>query len=98
VLLITRAAQEVLGDAGVYVASFLAGLTGIDAITLSMAQLAGDELSFQVATESLLLAATANALSKGGLTLALGAPQLRRYTLPVMGLLALASLAWAIWI
>jgi uncharacterized membrane protein (DUF4010 family) len=98
VLLITRAAQEVLGDAGVYVASFLAGLTGMDAITLSMAQLAGDELSFQVATESLLLAATANALSKGGLTLALGAPQLRRYTLPVMGLLALASLAWAIWI
>jgi uncharacterized membrane protein (DUF4010 family) len=97
VLLVTKGAQVALGDAGVYVASFLAGLTGLDAITLSMAQLAGKEVTYGVATQALLLAATANTLAKGGLVLALGAPALRRSTLPVLGLMSLASLGLAIW-
>ena len=97
VLLVTKAAQISLGDAGVYAASFLAGLTGLDAITLSMAQLAGGEVSYRVATQALLLAAAANTLVKGGLTLILGAPSLRRYTLPVLGVLTLTSLGLAAW-
>jgi uncharacterized membrane protein (DUF4010 family) len=98
VLLVTKAAQISLGDTGVYAASFLAGLTGLDAITLSMAQLAGGEVSYHVATQALLLAAAANTLVKGGLTLVLGAPALRRYTLPVLGVLTLTSLGLAAWI
>ena len=97
VLVVTKAAQVALGDVGVYVASFLAGLTGLDAITLSMAQLAGSEVSYQVATQALLLAAAANTLAKGGLVLALGAPALRRSTLPVFGLLSLVGMGLAIW-
>ena len=98
VLLVTKAAQVALGDVGVYVASFLAGLTGLDAITLSMAQLAGGQISYRVATQALLLATVANTLAKGGLVLALGAPALRRSTLPVFGLLSLAGLGLAIWV
>ncbi len=95
VLLMTRAAQIKLGDAGVYAASFLAGLTGVDPIALSMAQLAGAGVSYQVATQALLLAATANTLAKGGLILVLGAPSLRRHALPVLGVLTLTSLGLA---
>jgi uncharacterized membrane protein (DUF4010 family) len=62
-----------------------------------MAQLAGDEVSHQVATQALLLAATANTMVKGGLTLVLGAPSLRRYTLPVLAVLTLTSLGLAAW-
>lgn len=95
VLVVTKAAQESLGDTGVYLASFLAGLTGMDAITLSMAQLAGEEVSLHVAAQSLLLAAAANTLVKGGLTAFLGAAPLRKFTLPTLGLLAAVSLALA---
>jgi uncharacterized membrane protein (DUF4010 family) len=98
VLLATKAAQNSLGDTGVYAASFLAGLTGLDAITLSLAQLAGGEVSYQVATKALLLAGTANTIVKGGLTLALGAPPLRRFVLPVLGVLTLASLGLTAWV
>ena len=97
VLVVTKAAQVNLGDTGVYLASFLAGLTGMDAITLSMAQLAGEEVSLHVAVQSLLLAASANTLVKGGLTAFLGAASLRKYSLPLLGLLTLVSLALAAW-
>jgi uncharacterized membrane protein (DUF4010 family) len=98
VLVVTKAAQVSLGDTGVYLASFLAGLTGMDAITLSMAQLAGEEVSLHVAVQSLLLAASANTLVKGGLTAFLGALSLRKYSLPLLGLLTLVSLALAAWL
>jgi uncharacterized membrane protein (DUF4010 family) len=98
VLLVTKAAQVSLGDTGVYLASFLAGLTGMDAITLSMAQLAGEEVSLHVAVQSLLLAASANTLVKGGLTAFLGAASLRKYSLPLLGLLTLVSVALAAWL
>lgn len=97
VLLITRGAQAFLGDTGVYVTSFLAGLTGLDAVTLSMAQLAGSSVSYGVAAQALLLAVTANTLAKAALTLVLGARSLRRYTLPSLGFLAIISLVWAVW-
>jgi hypothetical protein len=45
----------------------------------------------------LLLGVTATTLAKAARTLVLGAPPLRRYTLPGLGLLALISLRWAIW-
>ncbi|MFQ5858265.1 MAG: MgtC/SapB family protein [Anaerolineae bacterium] len=95
VLLVTKAAQVALGDAGVYVASFLAGLTGVDPIVLSMAQLAGETVAYEVAARAVLLAAAANTLAKGGLALILGAPPLRRRALPVLGLLTLAGLSLA---
>ena len=97
ILLITRAAQDVLGDTGVYVTSFLAGLTGLDAVTLSLAQLAGSGVSYSVAAQALLLAVTANTVAKAALTLFIGARSLHRYTLPSLGFLALISLGWAVW-
>jgi len=92
ILLLTTAANQFLGDSGIYAASFLSGLTKIDPITLSLSQLAGDEISYQVAGKALLLATTANVAAKMGLVTALGAPGLRRSALPVLGMMALASL------
>ena len=40
---VAKAAQVALGDAGLYLAGALAGLTDVDAIALSMAQLAQSE-------------------------------------------------------
>ncbi len=69
-------------------------MSGVDPIALSMAQLAGAGVSYK-SPQALLLAATANTLAKGCLILALGAPSLRRYALPVLGMLTLTSLGLA---
>lgn len=54
------------GSSGVYLASTIAGLTDVDAITLSVAQLTTeDDLVLRVAMMAILLAAVTNTLVKG---------------------------------
>ena len=96
ILFLTTLANQVLGDVGTYVASFLSGLTKIDPITLSLSQMAGKEISYRIATQALLLATTANILAKIGLVTVFSTQGLRRATLPALGLMALSSLAMAI--
>ncbi len=95
ILLLTKAASQMFGDAGILVASFLSGLTKIDPITLSLAQLAGRDISYATASQSLLLATTANILAKMVLASLFGAPALRRQTALVLAPLALANLGLA---
>jgi uncharacterized membrane protein (DUF4010 family) len=98
VLFVMKAAQEVFGDSGVYATSFLAGLTGVDPTALSMAQLAGEALSYRVAAQAVLFAAAANTLAKGGLILALGSRLLRLQAVPVLGILTLVGMGAALWL
>jgi uncharacterized membrane protein (DUF4010 family) len=90
VLFVARAAQLGFGEVGLYLAGALAGLTDVDAIALSMAQLArGDASSQGVAARTILIAVLANTLLKGGLAIGMGAPALRRVMWPITaGLLA----------
>ena len=82
--LVSRAAQIYFGDVGIYVSSFIAGLVDVNAITLSLADLAqsGGELAPVVAERGILIAAGANTLFKGGMVLATGSPELRRAVAP----------------
>jgi uncharacterized membrane protein (DUF4010 family) len=84
ILVISKAAQFYFQDAGVYVASAVAGLTDVDAITLSMAELSGSQGSVSVSTagRAVMLAAIANTLVKGGIALGAGSRGLRRALLP----------------
>ncbi len=94
VLLAVRAAEEFFGDAGVYLASALAGLADVDAITLSASDLsARGELAPQVAASSILLAVLVNTASKAALALALGGPEMRRPILRVFSLILLVGIA-----
>ncbi len=65
VLVIARGAFELLGRQGVYLTSLLAGLEGMDAITLSLASLMPDTILPATAARGLLLAFIANTLFKG---------------------------------
>jgi uncharacterized membrane protein (DUF4010 family) len=79
VLVLVRAAHELFGSAGVYVASVLAAITDVDSITLSTAQLAGrGELELRVAATAIMLSALVNTAVKGVMAWSLGAPALRR--------------------
>ena len=94
---VAKAAQVYLGDAGLYLAGAIAGLTDVDAIALSMAQLASsDAASSEPAFRTIVIAVAANTLFKAGMVAFLGAAGLRRIILAATGviLVAAALSAW----
>lgn len=93
ILFLVEAARHWLGDIGVYLVALLAGLTDVDAITLSLARSAGAELNAQVAVQGIFLAVLSNSLVKGLLIALIGGRQLALRTLPVMAAGLLAGLA-----
>jgi uncharacterized membrane protein (DUF4010 family) len=91
VTFVAKAAQVYLGDAGLYLAGALAGLTDVDAISLSMANLAGNDPASAIpAARTILIAVITNTLVKAGMAVSLGAPEMRKRMLPI-GLLLLGA-------
>lgn len=83
ILLISKAAQMYLPTAGVYLASIIAGLTDVDAITLSIAELSSTGgLDLVTAARAIVLAAMSNTVVKGGIVLSSGSSALRKALLP----------------
>jgi len=75
---VAKAAQVYLGDAGLYLAGAIAGLTDVDAISLSMAQLAvSDPSSAEIAARTIVIAVASNTVFKAGMVAFLGAAGLR---------------------
>lgn len=96
VALLVRAAQEWLGASGVLGVSALAGVTQLDAITLSLAEQARIGLDPVLAGRSLGLAIGANSLFKGTLAWTIGGRRFGRQVLPglLAGGAAAAAAAW----
>jgi uncharacterized membrane protein (DUF4010 family) len=85
IFLVSRWAYATFQAGGLYVASLLAGTTDVDAITVqaaSQTRETGGAAFVPIAVTAILLAAVSNTAVKGGLTVVLGAPALRRLTLP----------------
>lgn len=72
VLLASKLASLYFGNAGTYLASIIAGLADVDAITLSMATLAQSTVIPSVAVTSIALAAITNTLVKLAIAYILG--------------------------
>lgn len=93
-----KAAQVYLGDAGLYLAGAVAGLTDVDAISLSMAQLANAApTSSGPAAITIVLAVLSNTLFKAGMVATLGAPALRRLIVAATGAIVVAA-AVGVWL
>lgn len=97
VALLARAAQEVLGAGGLYLAGVLGGLTQLDAITLSVAQGLGDTVALPTAVLALALAAASNSLFKVVIATLRGSPPFARTLLWVLLPAAAACVAVAWW-
>jgi uncharacterized membrane protein (DUF4010 family) len=84
VLLISRAGQYYFGDTGLYISSALAALAGVDAVVLSVSELAtqtgGPELV--TAARAVVIAALANTVAKAGLIFVTGTRALSRAIAP----------------
>jgi uncharacterized membrane protein (DUF4010 family) len=79
VTIAAKAAQTYLGATGLYLAGAVAGLTDVDAISLSMANLAKtNPENLVVAARTIVIAVLANTLVKAGMAVFMGAPALRR--------------------
>jgi uncharacterized membrane protein (DUF4010 family) len=97
VLVVVRAANEYLGSAGVYVASILTGLTDVDSITLSVADLSlAGELEHQVASIAIALAALVNTTVKGVMVMSLGSNELRRVVVRAVAIVLAAGIVGTI--
>ena len=68
--------QSSFGDSGVYIISFLAGLTDVDAITLSLSQLAKEKITQEAAMKGIIIATSVNAAVKLGIAYILGGRRL----------------------
>ena len=87
-----KAAQVYLGEAGLYLAGAVAGLTDVDAIALSMANLAATSPeSTAVAARTIVIAVLANTATKTALAASMGTPELRRTLLATAGVLSIAA-------
>jgi len=95
ILLAAKAAQVYLGEQGLYLASALAGVTQLDAITLTLAHQVGSGLDVQVAARSLAIAAASNSLFKAGLALTIGTRAFGRAVLLTLLLAAVGCIAAA---
>lgn len=79
VLVAVAAANNFLGEAGVYLASALAGFVDVDAIALSVSELAAsDEITEFVAASAIMIAVLINTAAKAGYALVLGTRALRK--------------------
>lgn len=98
ILFVSKAAQYYLGNSGVFLAAAAAGTTDVDAITLSMANLARGTISTTTASTAIIIAITVNTVVKAGMAVSLGAPSLRKYTLPGFGAVLAVGIAIIVWL
>ena len=88
VVFLARVAQVYFGETGLYLASGIAGLTDVDAITMAMADRAKvDVTTLTVGARAIIIAVLANTLAKGAMAVGIGSAELRRIMLPVSALL-----------
>jgi uncharacterized membrane protein (DUF4010 family) len=93
-LVLVKVAQAGLGDAGIYISSFLSGLADADAMVLSAAELISQGvMDLDLARDAVILALLANTLSKGVMVIFLGTKELRRAIIPAYIVLLVSGAA-----
>lgn len=64
IMVLAKALQIWLGDTGIYLLSIASGLADVDAITLSLARMAQEDLSSKVAADGIIIASIVNTAVK----------------------------------
>src|SRR5690606_34516179 len=79
ILLVVSYSNEYLGEKGMLLSSAIAGLSDIDAITISVSKIAGESLALNIASNAILIATISNTFVKLGIGIWAGSSLLRRY-------------------
>jgi uncharacterized membrane protein (DUF4010 family) len=91
ILLLVKIIGDQSREEGLYLVALVAGLTDVDAITLSMSQYARSGGAAEVATIAIIIAVLANSAVKAGMAAILGSVDYRRQMLAATALLAVAG-------
>lgn len=91
ILFISKFAAATMGDKGLYLTSFFSGLLDVDAITISMSNLAGTEITRESAVIAITIAAMTNTLAKGMIFLVFGGRKVATKVLAVFSMMVLAG-------
>jgi uncharacterized membrane protein (DUF4010 family) len=78
ILILVSLTDQYFGEKALLLASALSGMVDTDAISLSLASLAKDEISIRTATLGVLVATSANMIIKTVFVWLLGSPDLRK--------------------
>jgi uncharacterized membrane protein (DUF4010 family) len=97
VMVAAEGLKRSFGDSGLLVLAGVSGLTDVDAITLSLTEMSTKDLAADVAITGIVLAAAANTLVKGTLSVIIGGAALGKHVLTPLALAAVTGLAW-IWL
>jgi uncharacterized membrane protein (DUF4010 family) len=95
VIVLAKFVRATLGDAALVVAGLAAGLTDVDAITVSTATLANDGLSSGVAAATILAAVLSNTAVKTGIAYATGGRAIGQRMLRLNGAMLVAGVVVA---
>jgi len=89
----TNFALILFGNSGFIISSILGAVTGLDAVTINTAQLAGKTISYQMGVITLILANSVNLLSKAGYAFAQGSrPFAKKFFISVLIIIAFSFL------
>jgi uncharacterized membrane protein (DUF4010 family) len=98
VLFAVAVAKDLFGDRGLYVVAALSGLTDMDAITLSTAEMMeAERVDLDTGWRMMLVGGLANILFKGGAVCLLGSRRLVRWIAVLFGI-SLAGGAMLLWL
>ncbi len=90
IMLLAEGLRMTMGDAGIYLLAATSGIADVDAVNLSLARMSLDDLSINIARDSILIAVSVNTAVKGLLATTIGG---RELTLPVTAPLLVAAVA-----
>jgi len=96
VMLLGKALTDWFGDAGTYILAAASGIADVDAITLSLARMGGEDLAAITATLGIVIAASVNSLVKAGMAGMIGGRKLGIEVGLPMGVAVGAGLAVAL--
>jgi len=91
IIFVVAYANEFFGERGIYISSGIAGLSDVDAITISVSKLANSTISVLAAQNAILIATICNTVVKIGIALWAGSKELRQYIYIGYGLIFLAA-------
>jgi len=91
ILALVKVADVYLSSRGVYLVSFISGFADVDAITVSLSQLAKGSLAMETARNGIIIAALTNVAVKGGIAYWFGAQKFGRIVVGVFAALIIVG-------
>jgi uncharacterized membrane protein (DUF4010 family) len=92
IVLVINYANDYFGQEGIFITSGIAGLSDVDAITISISKMSAISISALTAMNAVLIATLANTIMKFSIALWAGSKDLKKYILIGYGMIFLAAL------